>query len=191
MRPLIQFALLLIAVSGRYAAAVDSGAARTPVWAEIQARHRPPVVFEKILALAERPMVTPEEVEQTFGIHFKPPVRKDGGSGSFLSFGVPGETSTRQSFSFQYFKDKKWFLYLRGIAAGVPGSQCVRFSDALKAIRDHGWVEKRGFSVEHVSFIYDKETDAFTSRIHIANRLIAKPDDCFDYILIMNGAKPI
>ena len=160
-----------------------------PVWQDINSRYTPAELFQKIMKLANQAWVTPKEVEDTFGIKFKPPYLDKGRVG-YVYVAESDTTEYGRAFKlFHYDGERKyWTLILNGFSAGKSRGECIRFGDALKTILDMGWKEER-VPAEFVAYEYWKRTDSMDSRLHIENRTQVKEDDCLRGIQFSNGVK--
>lgn len=194
--------IALLAITAVHAAEndarLDSGlrtttSSMTPVWLAVAGRYSQREILQKIVELAERPLVAPEEIERTFGIQFDAPTR-DKGSTPFLIYNVKSNAtaqigSASDHFSFFYEEGKRWTLRLAGFSAGLPKELCVPISEVLKTILDRGWIAKREDHADRVVVFYDRYTPAMGSRLYLGNVRGVKSDSCFGYIQISNGAR--
>ena len=156
-----------------------------PVWQDINSRYTPAELFQKIMKLANQGWTTPKEVEETFGIKFKPPLLNQGQVGSV--YVIEGDNTKYGSgfVLFHHEEQKSWTLILNGFSAGKSKDECIRYWDALKTILDMGWIEEQ-IPAEIVEYRYIKNTDVMNSRLHIGNRLQVKADACLSGIQFSN-----
>lgn len=161
-----------------------------PVWKGINSRFTSDELFKTIMQLASQDWVTPKQVEEAFGIRFKPPQLDKGSVGNIY---VAEGDNTRDGNSFvlgsalKLFHNENstspsWTLILRGFSNGLSKDKCTHYTDARQTILDMGWTE-----VPIPNEIrYEKHSDSKDSLLHISAQQPINNRRCLDHIQFSN-----